>query len=56
MFPNYDGYYFNQQAYDLAKNCPGTIITDLPIVNAKELGLEEDSKVLLLLNFQSRFK
>ncbi|MBR3890580.1 MAG: phosphoenolpyruvate carboxykinase (ATP) [Bacilli bacterium] len=36
-----------KQAYDLAKNCPGTIITDLPIVNAKELGLEEDSKVLL---------
>ena len=36
-----------KQAYDLAKNCPGTIITDLPIVNAKELGLEEDAKVLL---------
>ena len=36
-----------KQAYDLAKNCPGTIITDLPIVNAKELGLEEDSKVIL---------
>ena len=36
-----------KQAYELAKNCPGTIITDLPIVNAKELGLEEDAKVLL---------
>ena len=35
------------QAYELAKNTPGTIVTDLPIVKAKELGLPEDAKVLL---------
>lgn len=35
------------EAYELAKNCPGTTVTDLPIVNAKELGLPEDAKVLL---------
>ena len=36
-----------QQAYELAKNTPGTVVTDLPIVKAKELGLPEDAKVLL---------
>ena len=36
-----------KQAYELAKNCPGTIVTDMPIVRAKELGLDEDAKVLL---------
>ena len=36
-----------KQAYELAKNCPGTVVTDLPIVRAKELGLDEDAKVLL---------
>lgn len=36
-----------KQAYELAKNCPGTIVTDQEVVNAKELGLEEGSKVLL---------
>ena len=36
-----------KQAYELAKNCPGTIITDMPIVNAKQLGLDKDAKVLL---------
>lgn len=36
-----------KQAYELAKNCPGTIITDQPIVEAKKLGLDEDAKVLL---------
>ena len=35
------------QAYELAKNCPGTIITDLPVVRAEELGLPKDAKVLL---------
>ena len=35
------------QAYELAKNCSGTIVTDLPVVKAKELGLPEDAKVLL---------
>lgn len=35
------------QAYDLAKNANGTIVTDQPIVKAKELGLPEDAKVLL---------
>ncbi len=36
-----------KQAYELAKNCPGTIVTDLPIVRAEELGLDKDAKVLL---------
>lgn len=34
------------QAYHLAKNSPGTVITDLPIYKAKELGLDDDAKVL----------
>lgn len=36
-----------KQAYELAKNCPGTIITDMPVVNARQLGLDKDAKVLL---------
>lgn len=35
------------QAYELAKHAAGTIISDLPIYNAKELGLPEEAKVLL---------
>ncbi|QMS84195.1 phosphoenolpyruvate carboxykinase (ATP) [Candidatus Xianfuyuplasma coldseepsis] len=35
------------QAYELAKNAPGTIISDLPVHRASELGLPEDAKVLL---------
>ncbi|MDR0964294.1 MAG: phosphoenolpyruvate carboxykinase (ATP) [Clostridium sp.] len=36
-----------KQAYELAKNSPGTVITDMPVYKAEELGLEPDSKVLL---------
>ena len=35
------------QAYELAKNAPGTIITDQLVANAAELGLPEDAHVLL---------
>jgi phosphoenolpyruvate carboxykinase (ATP) len=35
------------EAYHLAKNAKGTIVTDLPVFKAKELGLPSDSKVLL---------
>ncbi|MCK9536675.1 MAG: phosphoenolpyruvate carboxykinase (ATP) [Bacilli bacterium] len=35
------------EAYELAKNAPGTIITDQIVENAKELGLPKDAKVLL---------
>ena len=35
------------QAYELAKTAPGTIISDLPVYNAKELGLPQDAKVLM---------
>ncbi|MGD9604660.1 MAG: phosphoenolpyruvate carboxykinase (ATP) [Bacilli bacterium] len=35
------------QAYELAKNAPGTIITDQPVLNAEELDLPKDAKVLL---------
>jgi len=34
-------------AYDLAKQAPGTIISDLPVYNAEKLGLSEDAKVLI---------
>jgi len=36
-----------KEAYELAKNAPGTIVTDNTVTNAKELGLPEDAKVLL---------
>lgn len=36
-----------KQAYELAKNTHGTIISDLEVANATELGLEEGTKVLI---------
>ncbi|MDY2652473.1 MULTISPECIES: phosphoenolpyruvate carboxykinase (ATP) [Eisenbergiella] len=36
-----------KEAYDLAKNSPGTVVTDMPIYRGDEIGLERDSKVLL---------
>lgn len=36
-----------QQAYELAKNAFGTVVTDMSVHRADELGLQEDSKVLL---------
>ncbi len=36
-----------REAYELAKNSPGTIVTDMPIYRAEEIGLDKDSKVLL---------
>lgn len=35
------------EAYNLAKKTPGTIVCDMPVVKAKELGLPNDAKVLL---------
>ena len=35
------------QAYELAKNSPGTIVTDLPVYNASELDLPNDATVLI---------
>lgn len=35
------------QAYNLAKNSPGTIVTDMPVYKGEEFGLEADAKVLL---------
>lgn len=35
------------QAYQLAKNSPGTIVTDMPVYRGEEFGLEADAKVLL---------
>jgi len=35
------------QAYELAKNSPGTIISDLEVHKTKELGLPNDAKVLI---------
>ena len=36
-----------REAYELAKNSPGTVVTDMPIYRADEIGLEKDAKVLL---------
>lgn len=36
-----------QQAYELAKKSPGTIVTDMPIYKSELIGLEHDAKVLL---------
>ncbi len=36
-----------KQAYELARNAHGTITLDQPVVNAEELGLPKDAKVLL---------
>ncbi len=36
-----------KQAYELAKNSPGTIVTDMPVYRGEEFGLEKDAKVLL---------
>ena len=35
------------QAYELAKNSPGTIVSDLEVLKATELGLPSDAKVLI---------
>lgn len=35
------------QAYEMAKNAPGTVVTDLPIEQPEALGLPADAKVLL---------
>ncbi len=36
-----------EEAYHLAKNSPGTVVSDLPVHRADELGLPEDAKVLI---------
>ena len=36
-----------KEAYEMAKNSPGTIVTDMPVYRAEEIGLERDAKVLL---------
>ncbi len=36
-----------KEAYELAKNSPGTVITDMPVYRGDEFGLEADAKVLL---------
>ena len=36
-----------KEAYQLAKNSPGTIVTDMPVKNGETFGLEKDAKVLL---------
>lgn len=35
------------EAYKLAKDSPGTIITDMPVYKAEELGLSTDTKILV---------
>lgn len=36
-----------KEAYKLAKNSPGTVVTDMPVYEPELLGLDEDSKILL---------
>lgn len=36
-----------KEAYELAKNSPGTVVTDMPVYRGEEFGLEADAKVLL---------
>lgn len=36
-----------REAYELAKNSPGTVITDMPVYRGEEFGLDKDAKVLL---------
>ncbi len=36
-----------KEAYELAKNSPGTIVTDMPVFEAEKIGLNRDAKVLL---------
>ncbi|MDO5145937.1 MAG: phosphoenolpyruvate carboxykinase, partial [Eubacteriales bacterium] len=36
-----------KEAYNLAKNAPGTVVTDMPVYRGEEFGLEKDAKVLL---------
>ena len=36
-----------KEAYELAKNSPGTVVTDMPIKGGETFGLERDAKVLL---------
>jgi len=36
-----------KEAYNLAKNSPGTIVTDMPVYRGEEFGLDTDAKVLL---------
>ncbi|MDU7706512.1 MAG: phosphoenolpyruvate carboxykinase (ATP) [Clostridium sp.] len=36
-----------KDAYNLAKNSPGTIVTDMPVYRGEEFGLDADAKVLL---------
>lgn len=36
-----------KEAYNLAKNSPGTVVTDMPVYKGEEFGLEKDAKVLL---------
>ena len=36
-----------KEAYELAKNSPGTIVTDMPVKDGETFGLDKDAKVLL---------
>lgn len=36
-----------REAYELAKNSPGTVVTDMPVYRGDEFGLDSEAKVLL---------
>ena len=37
-----------KEAYNLAKNSPGTVVTDMPVYRGEEFGLDADAKVLFI--------
>ena len=37
-----------KEAYKLAKDSPGTIVTDMPVYRGEEFGLDSDAKVLFI--------
>lgn len=36
-----------REAYEIAKDSPGTVVTDMPVYRGEEFGLDKDAKVLL---------
>ena len=42
-----------REAYELAKNSPGTVVTDMPVYRAEEQGLEKDAQIAELTVLQT---
>ena len=44
-----------KEAYELAKNSPGTVVTDMPVYRGEEFGLENDVRVSTLSRYPEVF-